>query len=92
VAFKNYKPWAAMELSRKVIHKNWSSFFGFYIVLVFLNLLGMMPCFLGLLITAPLSYIALYIAFEQITGSNQFDEIASIGEGIEHDDHDTESF
>lgn len=92
VAFKNYKPWPAMELSRKLIHENWFSFLGFYILIGFLNLIGVMSFLIGLIITAPLSYIALYIAFEQIIHTNDFDEIASIGQGIEHEGQDNEGF
>jgi hypothetical protein len=58
--------WPAMELSRKVISKHWWSFLGFAIVLALVNLAGVLACFVGVFVTAPLTMIALTYAYEDI--------------------------
>jgi len=60
--------WLAMETSRKLVHREWFSIFGFLIVLVLLNVLGFLALGIGLLITVPLSYCAMYAAFDDIVG------------------------
>lgn len=59
--------WASLELSRKLIMMNWWKFFGFVIVLVGLNILGLVFFFVGLLVTIPVSYFAIYSVFEELT-------------------------
>lgn len=60
--------WEAMEASRLVIHREWFGIFGFVLVLIMINILGFMALGIGLLITVPLSYCALYAAFDDIVG------------------------
>lgn len=59
--------WTSLELSRKLITKNWWNFFGFVIVLVGLNIFGFLCFFVGLLVTLPVSYFAIYSIFEELT-------------------------
>lgn len=59
--------WTSLELSRKLITMNWWKFFGFVIVLVGLNILGLLFFFVGLLVTIPVSYFAIYSIFEELT-------------------------
>ncbi|SEG47124.1 DUF2189 domain-containing protein [Algoriphagus boritolerans] len=59
--------WTSLELSRKLITKNWWKFFGFVIVLVGLNILGFLFFFVGLLVTIPVSYFVIYSIFEELT-------------------------
>lgn len=61
---KNF--WEAMELSRKVITKKWFSFLGFLFLLAIINIIGMLPMLLGLIITLPVTFISIYLAFEEI--------------------------
>jgi NhaP-type Na+/H+ or K+/H+ antiporter len=68
IVFARMDFWEAMESSRKLVHREWFSIFGFLIVLVFINLLGLLALGVGLLITVPLSYCALYAAFDDIIG------------------------
>jgi len=68
IIFSRMDFWNAMETSRKLVHKEWFSIFGFLIVLLFINVLGVMALGIGLLITIPLSYCALYAAFDDIVG------------------------
>lgn len=68
VALNGFDFWPAMETSRKIIGKQWFSFFLFVIVLAILNIIGGMICGLGLLVTIPLTSIATFYAFKEITG------------------------
>lgn len=63
---KKIEFWPAMELSRKVISKHWWSFLGFAIVMVLVNFAGVLACFVGVFVTAPLTMIALTYAYEDI--------------------------
>lgn len=60
--------WQAMETSRRVITKRWFSFFGLGLLLFLINLVGLLPFGLGLLITIPLSYCTYIAAYESIFG------------------------
>jgi uncharacterized membrane protein len=68
--------WASLELSRRLITMNWWKFFGFVIVLVGLNILGLVFFFVGLLVTIPVSYFAIYSVFEELT-ADALTEVAS---------------
>jgi hypothetical protein len=59
--------WTSLELSRKLITMNWWKFFGLVIVLVGFNILGFLCFFVGLLVTIPVSYFAIYSIFEELT-------------------------
>ena len=60
--------WDAMELSRKLISKNWFAFFGFVLVLGLVNIAGALVLGLGLLVTIPLSVGAIAAAYDDIVG------------------------
>jgi membrane-anchored glycerophosphoryl diester phosphodiesterase (GDPDase) len=60
--------WTAMEASRKLITKNWFSFFGFGLVLFLINLGGALLLGVGLLVTIPLSACAVAAAYADIVG------------------------
>lgn len=60
--------WQAMETSRKVITKQWFAFLGLGLLLFVINLIGALPCGLGLLITIPWSYCTYVAAYERIFG------------------------
>jgi uncharacterized membrane protein len=68
--------WTSLELSRKLITMNWWKFFGFVIVLAGLNVLGFVCLFVGLLVTIPVSYFAVYAVFEELT-AEALAEVAS---------------
>jgi hypothetical protein len=65
--FGGLDPWSAMEWSRKLITRNWWRFFGLLLVLVVLNALGLLIVGIGLLFTVPLTFLVLYVVFEEIT-------------------------
>jgi uncharacterized membrane protein len=58
--------WDSMEASRKVITKNWWWFFLFAIVIGLINALGVIALFVGVFFTLPISYLALFAAFNDI--------------------------
>lgn len=60
--------WPAMEASRKIVDPQWGNMFGFLFVLGLINLVGALPCGLGLLFTAPLSSCAIAAAYERMVG------------------------
>ena len=61
--------WDAMELSRKVITKRWWSLFGLIIVSFFVNLLGVLVCFIGVFVTIPITQAAMMYAYEDVFGT-----------------------
>jgi uncharacterized membrane protein len=71
IVFRKMEFWDAMETSRKVISKEWFSFFGFGIVLALINLAGMLALGVGLLFTIPLTACAGYAAFADIAGTQK---------------------
>ncbi len=60
--------WQAMEVSRKLISKNWFSFFGFILLLGLLNFVGALLLFVGLLVTVPWTMCMLAAAYADIVG------------------------
>jgi uncharacterized membrane protein len=57
-----------MESSRKLISKNWFSFFAFALALFAINILGALLLGVGLLVTIPLSFCAIASAYADIVG------------------------
>lgn len=69
IVFGKMESWDSMEFSRKLITKNWWNIFGFVLLLFLINLAGTLAFFVGLLFTIPLTYCAIYAAFEDIVGT-----------------------
>jgi len=65
--FGGMEPWSAMEWSRKLITRNWWQFFGLLLTLIVFNLLGLLLVGVGLLLTMPLTFLVLYVVFEDLT-------------------------
>lgn len=68
VVGRNFDFWEAMESSRKIITRNWFSFFIFLILLALINVGGALLLGVGLLFTVPLSSCAFAAAFDDIVG------------------------
>lgn len=68
VIFAGTEFWTSMEFSRKLITRIWWRFFAFLLLLIVINLVGLLFLGVGLLITGPVSYLAIYAAFEDLTG------------------------
>jgi hypothetical protein len=60
--------WPAMEASRKVIAKQWLLWILLGIVLSLINVVGLLFCGLGLLLTSPLTACVVAAAYERIVG------------------------
>ncbi len=71
IVFAKMEFWDGMEISRKLTTKNWWSIFGLSILLFLINLLGIMVLFVGLLFTVPITYCAIYAAFDDIVGADK---------------------
>ena len=67
VIFGGFDFWTSMELSRKLVHTNWLKFFLFGLALLALNIAGLLCFIIGIFITVPISYLAIYILFEELT-------------------------
>lgn len=68
VVGRNFDFWEAMEASRKIISRNWFSFFAFLLVLGLINIGRALLLGIGLLFTIPLTSCAIAAAFEDIVG------------------------
>ena len=66
IVFAKMEFWDGMEISRKLITRNWWSIFGLLILLFLINILGVLLFFIGILFTIPITYCAIYAAFEDI--------------------------
>ncbi len=64
--------WQAMEFSRKSIDQKWFKLFLFVICTWLLNLVGILALGIGLIVSFPVSIIAIYFAYKQCIG---FDNI-----------------
>ncbi len=60
---KKMDAWEALEESRKRITKKWFSYFAFLVVLAVINFLGLIPLGLGLIVTMPLTMMAVVVAY-----------------------------
>ncbi|RRS29944.1 MAG: hypothetical protein P794_09650 [Epsilonproteobacteria bacterium (ex Lamellibrachia satsuma)] len=57
---KNLEVWDAMELSRKVVTKNWFKIFGLILLLALIFVLGILSFGIGLIWAIPLTFVTLY--------------------------------
>jgi uncharacterized membrane protein len=60
--------WDAMELSRKVVSKHWFIVFAFLLVLGLVAICGLFACCIGLLVSMPISWVALMYGYEDLFG------------------------
>jgi hypothetical protein len=58
--------WEALELSRKMVSKHWFLVFAFLLVCGLVAAAGIIGCFIGILVTMPISFAALMYAYETI--------------------------
>ena len=65
---KQYDFWTAMEVSRRVVHRQWWTMFGLALVLFLLNIIGVLACLVGCIITAPVTVAAIQYAYEDVFG------------------------
>jgi uncharacterized membrane protein len=60
---------AAMKASWKMVNKHWWLVFGLSILIQVLNVLGLCACCVGVLLSVPIGFAALMIAYETIFGA-----------------------
>jgi len=60
--------WKSMEISRKVIGRNWFSVFGFGIVLVLIFIAGGLACGVGVIVAVPVIHCCVYAAYADVLG------------------------
>ncbi len=61
--------WNTLERGRKFISKQWGDYFVFFLLIMLLNIAGLICFGIGLLVTVPVSMIAVFIAFEKLIGT-----------------------
>lgn len=69
IVFGKIEFWDGMEFSRKLVTKKWWNIFGFVLLLMLINMAGALAFLVGLLFTIPITYCAIYVAFEDIVGT-----------------------
>nr|MBI1231475.1 hypothetical protein [Cytophagales bacterium] len=79
VLFGGFDFWNALEYSRKLVQVQWFKFFLFGVFAVLLNLVGALVFMVGLAVTMPVTYFAIYFLFEKIT-ADVFVEEAEVTE------------
>jgi uncharacterized membrane protein len=60
--------WPAMQASHAVVKNDYFGFTMFLIALALINLLGLVCCLVGLLVTMPISVAAITVAYKEIVG------------------------
>lgn len=60
--------WPAMQASHEIVKKNYVGFTLFLLALACLQILGVLACFVGILVTIPLQYAAVTAAYREIAG------------------------
>ena len=57
-----------MEVSRRVVHQQWWTLFGLLIVVFLINVIGILACFVGWIVAAPISIAAIMYTYEDLFG------------------------
>ena len=60
--------WPAMQASHAIVKTNYFGFTMLLVVFILIHLLGVLACLVGLLLTIPLQYVAITIAYKEIVG------------------------
>ncbi len=68
IAEQNLDFWAAMEASRELAKKHLFDLTVFVFLLYIINFVGIILCGIGILITIPLCYTAIALAYDQLVG------------------------
>ena len=70
---KNLDFWEAMEASRKIVMDHLFEMIIFVIILSLVNIVGFLLCGIGVFFTAPLSFAAVAIAYDDLVGVEKSD-------------------
>jgi uncharacterized membrane protein len=63
--------WPAMEASHAVVKNDYFGFTMFLLAMGLVNLLGLLCCVVGLVVTIPMSVAAITIAYQECVGFEQ---------------------
>lgn len=74
IVLAGFEFWDAMEASRKLITRNFWNMLGFVLLLLALNIAGLLFLGIGVLVTIPISYLAIYAAFTDILPAEDNEE------------------
>jgi hypothetical protein len=69
IRFKDLEAWPALEASRKLVTKHLGHFILFFLFAILVNLAGALLLGIGLLITIPATYVAIYVAFDDLVSA-----------------------
>lgn len=69
VIFGRFEFWPAMELSRKVVTKNWVNFFLLALVYVGIAILGILALGVGIIAAIPVIYCISYVVYDDVFGT-----------------------
>ena len=69
--------WPAMQASHAVVKNDYFGFTIFLIVCVLVNLLGVICCIVGILVTAPITYAAITAAYKDCVGFTPNPEVVA---------------
>jgi len=67
--FKGLDAWPALEASRKLVNKHIGHFIVFFLFAILVNMAGALLLGVGLLLTIPASYAAIYVAFDDLVSA-----------------------
>ena len=65
---KRMEFWPAMQASHAIVKNDYFGFTMFILAIGLVNILGVLCCLVGLLITLPLSYAAITVAYQELVG------------------------
>jgi uncharacterized membrane protein len=68
IVFTKADFWESIKLSVKLVNKNWFHFLALWVVLILINFLGALFLGIGLLVTIPLTFCVIYVAYRDIVG------------------------
>ena len=63
--------WPAMQASHAVVKNDYLGFTWFLVLSFLVNILGFLCCFVGLLVTIPVTFVAITIAYRELVGFDQ---------------------
>jgi len=63
--------WPAMQASHAVVRRDYAGFTLFLILMALVNILGFLCCIVGLLVSIPVTFAAITVAYKEIVGFEQ---------------------
>jgi uncharacterized membrane protein len=60
--------WAAMQASHEVVKRDYFGFTMFVVLMLLVNLLGLLCCVVGLLVSVPVTWAAITVAYNELVG------------------------